>query len=229
MNLAIGRIPAQTEKQVETLVQKIIKYESTQSTAQSASVLAVADGQEASFAEAARSFLAIFTSGYKTALLAPAAGATDIPKQVVENIKQNDYLVVYFGHGSIDMWGKDVLFSTDNVKELSNLQHYPIIMNFTCLTGLFSHPEKESLAEALLWQADGGAVLVIAPTSLTLATDQSFLSRPLATGITETPDAAIGPMLQKVRVEMASMNEGVRDVMNTFLLFGDPATRLMRP
>ncbi len=229
VNLAIGRIPAQTEKQVETLVQKIIKYESTQSTDQDASVLAVADGQDASFAEAAKSFLGLFTSGYKTTLLAPAAGASDIPKQVVENIKQNDFIVAYFGHGSIDMWGKDMLFSTDNVKELSNLKHYPIIMNFTCLTGLFSHPSQESLAETLLWQPDGGAVLVIAPTSLTLASDQSSLSRPLATAIIETPDAAIGPLLQKVRVEMAGMNEGVRDVMNTFLLFGDPATRLMRP
>ncbi len=228
-NLAIGRIPAQTEKQVKTIVEKIIQYESTKPTQNEASVLAVADGQEAGFAEAAQSFLDIFQNGYKTTLLAPEAGATDIPQQIVKNIKQNDFLVVYFGHGSINMWGKDMLFSTDNVKELSNLKHYPIMMNFTCLTGLFSHPTQESLTEALLWQADGGAVVVIAPTSLTLASDQSFLSRPLATGITQTPDATIGSLLQKVRADMAAMDVGVRDVMETFLLFGDPATRLMQP
>lgn len=228
-NIAIGRIPAQTPKQVETIVKKIIQYEIIESSGIDASVLAVADGQEVGFAEDARSFLKIFTSGYKTTLLAPEAGATDIPQQIVQNITDNDFLVAYFGHGSINMWGKDMLFSNDNVKELSNLKHYPIILNFTCLTGLFSHPEQESLAEALLWQANGGAVAVIAPTSLTLASDQSFLSRPLATSIVENPNTTIGTLLQEVRLDMANKGDGVRDVMLTFLLLGDPATQLTRP
>lgn len=227
--IAIGRIPAQTAKQVETIVEKIIQYESTESTGSEASILAVADGQDPGFAEAAKSFLSIFQPGYKTTLLAPEAGATDVPQQVVKNIKQSDFLVVYFGHGSINMWGKDSLFSIDNVKEVTNLKHYPIMLNFTCLTGLFSHPEHESLAEALLWQAEGGVVAIIAPTSLTLASDQSFLSQPLANAITKTPDAAIGVLLQQVRVDMATEGEGVREVMETFLLLGDPATKLTLP
>lgn len=230
MNLAIGRLPAQTAKQVKIIVEKIIQYESTESTGGSPSILAVADGQELSFAEDARSFLKIFPDErYKTILLAPEAGATDTAQQIVVNIKQNDFLVVYFGHGSINMWGKDSLFSNDNVKDLSNLEHYPVMLNFTCLTGLFSHPEQESLAEALLWQADGGVVAMIAPTSLTLAADQSYLSKPLATAFVETPDSSLGTLLHQVRIEMTNRGEGVREVMETFLLFGDPATKLTMP
>jgi hypothetical protein len=38
------------------------------------------------------------------------------------------------------------------------------MLNFTASPDLFSHPEQESLAEALLWQADGGVVAMVAPT-----------------------------------------------------------------
>jgi len=228
-DIAIGRIPAQTEEQVANIVDKIITYENKTLADGNGSVLAVADGQEASFAEEARSFLAIFEDKYHTKLLAPEAGATDAAQQIVDSIKQSGFLVAYFGHGSLNMWGKDMLFTADNVKDLSNLQRYPIVLNFTCLTGFFIHPVQESLAETLLWRADGGAVAVLAPTSLTLASDQSFLIQPLAIAIAQNSQASIGSLLQKIRLEMSTHSEGVKEVMETFLLFGDPATRLMQP
>lgn len=227
-DLTIGRIPAQNDEQVKTLVDKIIQYESTD-LKKNPSILAVADGQDASFKGDAQSFIDIFKNRYNTVLLAPEAGVTDFSQKIISNIKQNDFIVAYFGHGSISMWGKDELFSIDDVKELSNLKQFPIFMNFTCLTGLFSHPTQDSLAEALLWQKKGGAVAVIAPTSLTLASDQSSLAQPLAAAIVQNPKATIGSLLHQVRVEMMNQGAGVKDVLETFLLFGDPATRLMVP
>lgn len=66
--------------------------------------------------------------------------------------------------------GKDRLFNPGD-GPLENGDRLPIVLNMTCLTALFTHPQVESLAESLLWQRKGGVVAVLAPTSLTLPTD----------------------------------------------------------
>jgi hypothetical protein len=79
-----------------------------------------------------------------------------------------------------------------------------------------------------LWQPDGGAVAVLAPTSLTLPTDQSFLSGTLIQALLDNPDITLGEALLKARRQVPVTNLGSQDVMETFLLFGDPALRLGR-
>jgi hypothetical protein len=100
------------------------------------------------------------------------------------------------------------------------------VLNFTCLTGLFTHPKVQSLAETLLWQADAGAVAVLAPTSLTLGGDQSFLSDALVSAFLANPTERLGDLLLKAWQAMPTGEAGARDVLQTFLLFGDPALRI---
>jgi hypothetical protein len=88
MNLAIGRLPAQTAKQVKIIVKRFIQYESTESTGGSPSILAVADGQELSFAEDARSFLKIFRMTNIQNLACTGSRATDTAQHIVENINK---------------------------------------------------------------------------------------------------------------------------------------------
>jgi hypothetical protein len=121
------------------------------------------------------------------------------------------------------MWGKDRLFSTQDVSSLQNNDRTTVMINMTCLTGLFTHPKETSLAEAMLWQPQAGAVAVLAPTSLTLPTDQSFLSRSLIEALLEQPGLTLGEALLFARQQISSENISSLDVMETFLLFGDPA------
>jgi hypothetical protein len=97
----------------------------------------------------------------------------------------------------------------------------------TCLAGLFSHPKVESLSEALLWKPQAGAVATLAPTSLTLPFDQTFLSRPLAEAMLSDPQATLGQVLLVARRKVPIENRGALDVMQTFLLLGDPALLLI--
>ena len=98
----------------------------------------------------------------------------------------------YFGHGSVTQWGKDNLFTVKDVASLQNGDRLPLVINMTCLTGLFTHPKVQSLTETLLWKPDGGAVAVLAPTSLTLSGDQSFLSNALVQSFVERSHGAAG-------------------------------------
>lgn len=185
-DLAIGRVPARTTKQVEIFVNKTLEFEQAIATADwNQSILAIADGQEQSFKMDAEHFINQFPTEYQTQLIAPDAGAEGTNQQIAAEVKSGQLITAYFGHGSVKMWGKDSLFTTEDTAELSNKERLPVILNFTCLTGLFTHPTEELLAESLLFNPNGGAVAVLAPTSPTLPNDQTFLS-----------DAFIEAMLQ---------------------------------
>lgn len=233
-DIAVGRIPARTPEQVRTVVEKTIRFEQTHVAATTPRVLAVADGREPRFANDAQAFLDLVAPAYQTDLYTPAPDTPDADAPLLERLNEGAFITAYFGHGSVTQWGRDRIFTVEDAQQLRN-EALPVFLNFTCLTGFFIHPEVESLTETLLWQPDGGIVAALAPTSLTLPGDQQFLSKPLATFLTERRYATLGELLLAAQQQAMPqqqdgsapvMQTGVQDVLNTFLLLGDPALRL---
>ena len=225
--LAVGRIPARDAQQVKTLAAKTLAYEQKAPSGEwRKRVLAIADGQEASFRGDAQAFLDHLSS-YSTTLFGPEAGAANIQQQVKRYMDEGYWLVAYFGHGSVNQWGKDRIFTAADVSSLANGNRLPIVVNMTCLTGLFTHPKATSLTETLLWQPEGGAVAALAPTSLTPANDQSFLSNAIAQALLDDPNARLGQLLLRAQRQVPLQDPGTREVVETFLLFGDPALRMV--
>lgn len=229
-DLAVGRMPARTPEQVRILAGKTLAYEKQPADgAWRRRVLAVADGQDPSFRSDAQSFIEQLPGGYQAVEVFLEAGATDANQQVQRALEEGNLLVAYFGHGSVTQWGKDRVFTAADSATLSNGDRLPVVLNMTCLTGLFTHPQVDSLAETLLWHEGGGAVAVLAPTSLTLATDQTFLSRPLVEALLQDQVPTLGAAVLQAQRRVPTEFAGTRDVMQTFLLFGDPALRLAYP
>jgi hypothetical protein len=221
-DIAVGRVPATTAEEVAIFVRKTMAYENhTSQQGIDFRLLAVADGQEAGFRIDAQRFLDIFEPEYDYELFAPEAGTIDANNTIHEYFNQGYSFIAYFGHGSVVMWGKDRLFSVEDATNLTN-PNYPILINMTCLTGLFTHPKTESLSEAFLFNPSGGAVAVLAPTSLTLPGEQSFLSTPMGESLSAGTYERLGDSFLSAQRQMAVDSPGVRDVLETFLLFGDP-------
>jgi hypothetical protein len=228
-DIAIGRVPARAAEQVRTFVAKTLAYEQDAPPGEwRARVLAVADGQEAIFRDEAQRFLDQF-SGYQTTLLNPPAGAPQASADIVRDVNEGRAIVGYFGHGSVTQWGKDNVFTVKDVAALQNGARLPVVVNMTCLTGLFTHPRVQSLTETLLWQTDGGAVALLAPTSLTLGSDQSFLSDALVQALLKDRAARLGDVFVQAQRAVPAQGSGTQDVLRTFLLFGDPALKIVQP
>jgi hypothetical protein len=226
-DLAVGRVPARTPQQVEAFVEKTLQYErQPREDANNMQVLAVADGQDPSFASYARLFLDSFHEGIRSQLISPSPGDSQASAQVIRSLSSGPLLAAYFGHGSLTMWGKDRLFTVEDVPKLENTGRFTVVLNLTCLTGFFTHPKTESLAEALLFQPGKGAVAVLAPSSLTLPGDQSFLTEPFVKELVNHPEYTLGELHLAARRLIPADQPGQRDVMQTFMLFGDPALRL---
>jgi hypothetical protein len=229
-DIAIGRVPAREADQVRVFVAKTLAYEKNAPPGEWRSrVLAVADGQDPAFRAEAQHFLDQFSSGYQTTLVNPPAGSTQANTEILNDLNEGSALVGYFGHGSVTQWGKDNLFTVKDVASLQNGGRLPVVINMTCLTGLFTHPKVQSLTETLLWKTEGGAVAVLAPTSLTLSDDQSFLSNALVQTYLKDRTARLGDIFLQAQREVPTTGTGAQDVLRTFLLFGDPALRLAQP
>jgi hypothetical protein len=229
-DVALGRVPAREADQVRVFVEKTLAYEQNAPSGEWRSrVLAVADGQDPAFHDEAQRFLDQFSSGFQTTLVNPPAGTAQANTEIVNDLNSGSALVGYFGHGSVTQWGKDNLFTVKDVASLQNGTKVPVVINMTCLTGLFTHPKVQSLTETLLWKADGGAVAVLAPTSLTLSDDQSFLSNALVQGYLKDRTARLGDIFLQAQRAVPTNGAGAQDVLRTFLLFGDPALRFVQP
>lgn len=223
-DLALGRIPARTTEQVRAWAEKSIAFEQALGKQGWSSILAVADGQEASFREDAGAFLKLFPASAQSTLINPQSGAKDAASQISTALKNQPALMAYFGHGSLAMWGKDRLLHADDISSLAAGARTGVLLQFTCLSGLFTHPKAASLSEALLFQPQAGAAALLAPTSLTLASDQALLSAPLAQALQNQP--SLGTALLKAQRQVPVAQPGALDVLQTFLLFGDPEMRI---
>jgi hypothetical protein len=105
-DVAVGRVPARDADQVRAFVEKTLAYEqNAPAGAWRSRVLAVADGQEASFRDEAQRLLDQFPADYQRDLVNPPAGAPQANAEIVRDLNEGSAIVGYFGHGSVTQWG----------------------------------------------------------------------------------------------------------------------------
>jgi hypothetical protein len=112
--------------------------------------------------------------------------------------------------------------STDDAPGLTNGSRLPFFVMMNCLNGFFHglFPE-ESLAEALMRAANGGAVAVWASSGFTEPDGQVPMNRALLELLFEKKYATVG---EAVAASKATSDD--IDVRRTWIFFGDPAMRL---
>jgi hypothetical protein len=228
-DMAIGRLPVSTADEARAIVDKIIGYERSAPPGDwRRRIVLVADSAEASFATQS-DLLAeeSVPSGYEVSRVY-GASLEDAPSVVAQELAAGSLVVNYAGHGSIDTWSEDRLFSSEQIDSLGNDGRQPMMILMSCLLGFFGHPERDAMAEELLLAEGGGAVAVFAPSSLTLSSDQGPLNRALLKVLLEEEAPPVGLAILEAKRSVAAETQGQRDVIETFTLLGDPALELAR-
>ena len=219
--IAVGRWPVTEPEQVSDLIKRTLAYESG-----SASALAVftADGTEEQFAVISDRLVS--GSNLAETGVERLYGAT--ATEVTEAWNQGAWLVTYTGHGSLDQWGRDDVLSQEAAASLGSDLTPPIVLQFTCLTGFFAHPRIQSLTEAMILNTQG-PVLLLGASSLTLSTHQEPLAAGLLAALQDSEYPRIGDALLAAKRSLNVDNAGIREVSETFGLFGDPSAHVVRP
>lgn len=225
--IAIGRFPVQNVDQLQTLVGKTIAYEETADLDWLNKALLVADDEPAFDTASEELAGELNLIGYETQKLYMTENE-DIHDDIVSALNQGVGIINYIGHGSIQVWGDEGVFDAEDADILINGQRLPIFTTFTCLNGYFNHPEVNALAETLMWAEDGGVVAAVAPSGRSLTSQQRPLAAVFFQSLFNGDAQTLGEALLLSKVAAAD-DVGLRDVIHTFNLLGDPALHFQMP
>jgi hypothetical protein len=225
-SIPIGRIPVRTAEEAALVVFKIIAYEAAApgTWAQQAAMIADKMEEEDSFdfARASAEVETLLPENVTAEQIFRSDGDDGTTRtRIIDSINAGKLLVNYVGHGSVEFW-RGGIFSSDDVATLTNGTRLPFFIIMNCLNGYFHDPfPTDSLAESLLRVEGGGAIAVWASSGLTEPEGQSLMNKELIPLLFDGTLRTLGEATAKAKSATRDT-----DVRKTWILFGDPATRL---
>jgi hypothetical protein len=98
----------------------------------------------------------------------------------------------------------------------------------TCFTGSFQVPGYPTLDEALVRHPLGGAVAAWGPTGLGITTAHESLATGFIETVLQGDEDHLGSAALAGKLKLATDHPGSPDLIDTYTLLGDPATRFSR-
>ncbi|MCC7203174.1 MAG: hypothetical protein IT393_11015 [Nitrospirae bacterium] len=219
----IGRIPARSALEVSDVISKIISHEGS---VKSGTVALIADDDNPNFEGLSDSISGIVSSsGYVPAKVYESTLQQNFKPAISSAINSNPLIVNYTGHGAFDDWANN-MFSSLDVAELTN-SAYPFVVALNCLNGYFVRADTldPSIAEAFILARNKGAVAVLAPGSWGYLSDHDPLAQELYS-IMLSENISLGEAVTRAKTKAYTNNNIMEDAVQTFIFFGDPATKL---
>lgn len=231
-DMAIGRLPVNSLEEAETVVAKIVGYEADAPFGDwNGRVTLVADDRDSAGDFAAQSdalaeaFVADPWRGEGVYYTPPDNAVGDVQKAIAQKWSHGRGLMIFTGHSSVHQWGAERFFHLDDVAALDNGGRLPVVLEMTCFTSSFQHPYWDTLDEALLRREGGGAVAIWGPTGLGVATGHRLLAEGFLDSLMVQNEPALGAAILAGKVNLMAQQPAHKDLVDTFTLLGDPATR----
>ena len=233
-DMLIGRLPANNISELDTMVSKIVDYaEKPIPEPWQHQVVFVADNNDfggGNFPLLSDTLINKLPSNslaaqrlYYSSDFTPGEFRT-LVNQVWDD---GNGLIMFTGHSSIHQWAHEILFHLEDVPGLDNGGRLPVVLEMTCFTGSFQIHDFPTLDEDLLRQPGGGAVAVWGATGLGIATGHHWLAEGFMETIYRDGISEIGSAALAGKLNLAAVGSNL-DLIDTFTLLGDPATKLER-
>ncbi len=245
-DMHIGRIPAQTPADVAAAVDKVLAYETTaQPDDWQRRVVYVADN----CADGAGDFQALSDASRLNWLPAPyddrtiyygnpavcpesdySTGAE--MRTAIKGAFNNQALYLqWFGHASRFRWGSVTMFNIFDPPALDANAVWPVTMSYACWTGYFItlYSNLQALGETLLLTPQRGSVADLSPSGLHVGSVLAILNQGITEAIFQKRLDRVGQAVDAGKLYYYGHSAILRDVIDTSILFGDPALRLRLP
>jgi hypothetical protein len=240
-DMLIGRLPADSIAEFETMVSKIVVNEDVPPlTPWQRKALFVADDNDPRSGDFP-SLSDILISQFPNQPFGPQRLYYDPDQTTKENFRSDlqqawdagSGLIMFTGHSSIYFWAQEELLHLHTVPNLQNGQKLPVVLEMTCFTGSFQFPDDPihsataTLDEEMLRHPGGGAVAVWGSTGLGVSTGHHWLAEGFMKTVYQDGISEIGIATLAGRLNLLSVGTSL-DLIDTFNLLGDPATKLAR-
>ena len=244
-DMAIGRIPAKTSTDVQTVVNKILAYETAapEGDWRTRAVFVADDkdnsaGNFHSYSDITR--LSLPSAIDSQAIYYRADAATDTAAEMRTAIRAAfDARALYlqwFGHASRQRWGSVSMFDILEPPKLVANTALPFTAHYACWSGYFINIQssatygnsEQTLGERLLLTPNRGAIADFSPSGEHIGLALVVLNQGLAEAIFESHITRVGLAVDAARLAVFA-GGGAVDLIDTQILFGDPATQLQLP
>ena len=239
-DVAIGRLPVNTAAELATMITKIQRYEQQAAQPWQQRLLFVADNTPdlaGDFVASSEDFIAQhLPSGYTADRLylndvCGAPSTSPCPAMnaaLVSTLNTTGTLIMnYVGHGSLNRWAGEQIFTLADVAQLTNADQLPIVLSLTCLDGFWAYPGQDGLMETMV-RANSGAIAAFSPTGLGVATGHDALQRGFYATIFQDGARHLGTAA--IGAKLALYATGFNyDLIETFGVLGDPALQVAVP
>jgi len=232
-DMYIGRLCAQTNEQAENIINKILYYDQNPSEEDWVkNALLVADDDESSFESLSEEIVELLPDNYtaKRVYIDDYTNEDDPTDDITQYINEGCFLVNYTGHGAVDMWGLNEstsIYTTDDIALLDNLYKLPVITIANCLNGFFTGKNTQvSVAEEFQRLQNKGAIAVWAATALSYTSGQRLLMLSFYESLFADSAYGLGEITTGAKLDAYSQSSYWGELVETFVLFGDPAMQL---
>ncbi|HZI85739.1 MAG TPA: C25 family cysteine peptidase [Pyrinomonadaceae bacterium] len=221
--LSLGRLPARKASEADTMISRIVNYVPGNTVQK---VLMVADQRDSpatfNFEAASDELAALLPSSLGIQRIYRGNLAASVVRdEIITGINQGAQIVNFMGHGSVEVWTGESIFSTSDAATLTNGDRLPLVLMMTCLNGLYQNPLRESLAESLVRSETGGAIAVWSSSGMTPPSPQLGMSRIFFTELFGSQPVRLGEAIRNAKRGTSDL-----DVRRTWVLFGDPTMRI---
>ena len=237
-DLNIGRFPVRTPAEAQTMVEKTINYEQNPPVGGWNALLSfVADNTDSggNFAAQADGLINTYVAPPYTAdkiyfgLNYTDAGLARTALKTA--INQGRLFVDYTGHGSTQQWASENLLNLTDLASLTNGVKLPFMLPMTCGEGYFVWPnpsgsDYSALGESIVRINGKGAIASWSPSGYGLNSGHKLLNSSLFDELFNHHQNRIGFLTTNAKYYLFANSSTYNDLIETFVLFGDPALRL---
>ena len=241
-DMMLGRLAVNTTTDAQGFVEKIIAYEESPEMGDwSRQVLAVSDSYDSGWPfpflsdDLLRCCLPGSYEAFRVYLEVTHTDVNAARAAILNEINAGKLLVNYIGHAAASQWSAPYpgMLNNIHISSLNNLNKYPVFLSMTCWDGYYVYPnptggQYEAMAEVFTKAANKGAVAAWSATGMGVARGHEYLNQGFFDAVFRDGMHSLGQATSYGKLFLWTSRENL-DLIDTYLLFGDPATNINIP
>jgi len=248
-DIGVGRLSVTTSEEAESVVNKIIEYESSADRSLWRNTITLvgddgptSDGNDGAQHTRQSEVLAdsyipktfdlkkIYLAAYPTVVTGSGRRKPAVNQAIVDAINNGTLIVNFIGHGNPSVWTHENVFYKDiTIPQLKN-DNYFFLTAATCDFGRYDTPDDQSATELMLLKPDGGLIGAFTASRPVFSSYNAALVQKLFGNLLYEKDSEDLPLRLGYSYMLTKISgSSDRENDEKYILFGDPALRLNQP
>jgi len=244
LDIAVGRILADSPQRAKELVDKVqLYYEKESFGSWRNNLIFIADDVDASWEKVLQgtsneigdeiptekeqfNVTKIYADAFQQESSSGGDRYPAVSSAIADAIEVGALVVNYFGHGGEDGLAKERIFEQPDVQNLRNVCKFNCFVTITCEYTKFDNPQRPTAGEYTYWNKDGGAIALVTTTRqvfVTTGVDMNVALEKHLFAYGSNNYITIAEALRRTKLEI---NTPQRRLV---FLIGDPAMKLSIP